>query len=234
MDPLTNWQFGGIENPELPVQLQSISAINENTLEVLFNRALTDNDVTGLRVPGVTDNGSNVSLTEWKTFVQRKPGGDRTVTVQIRTSDSSPALFRPGHVYTARITGVANLDTTNNANQQTFAGTEVENRDPYVTNVVPLIRTSVKVVFSEPVKNVSKAAFQIRLQDGAIIDIESDGLNNTGKIVTEVILKLQDNLEAGKKYVMTFQPGITDAAGWNGLQIKEGTLVISVVFDGVS
>ncbi|RAP74669.1 Ig-like domain-containing protein [Paenibacillus montanisoli] len=233
MDPSRNWQFGGVANPVVPVQLENIAAINENTLAISFTRAITDSDVNNLKVTIVTDNGAAVSMTGWSAFELRKPGTDKAVTVQFRNSDSNPALFRPGHVYVAAVTGVATLNTADHANQATFAGTDLENRIPYVTKAIPLSSTTVKVLFSEPVKNVSKAAFVIRETDGTVIGIESDGLNDTGKIVTEVVLKLSGSLKSDKKYEMTFQAGITDAAGWNRLQTQSGSDAYRVYFDGV-
>ncbi|WP_308633921.1 Ig-like domain-containing protein [Paenibacillus silvisoli] len=233
MDTSRNWQFGGVANPVIPVQLESITAINENTLSISFTRAITDSDVTNLKATILTDNGAAVSTAGWSAFELRKPGTDKAVTVQFRNSDSNPALFKPGHVYVAAVTGVSTLITANQANQETFAGTDLENRIPYVKEAVPLSSTTVKVLFSEPVRNISKAAFVIRQNDGTVIGIESDGLNDTGKIVTEVVLKLSDSLKSDKKYEMTFQAGITDAAGWNGMQTKSGSNAYKVYFSGI-
>ncbi|ANE45222.1 hypothetical protein SY83_01495 [Paenibacillus swuensis] len=234
METLSEWSFGGISNPQKAVQLQSIGTMNKNTIEVYFNRALSDSEVSALRIQSVKDNGGQVSLQDWKTFVQRKSGTDHAVTVQFRTGDANPNLLRVGHVYEVSVSNIPGLVTSDGANRKSFAGTEVENHTPYVKQVTPVNRNSVKVIFSEPVKNISKALFNLRLQGGAELEIESDGVNNTGKIVTEVTLQLKTPLEAGKKYTLSNDSGITDAAGWNGLRTKNGDDTIYIVFDGVS
>lgn len=100
--------------------------------------------------------------------------------------------------------------------------------------MVSLSRTTVKIVFSEPVKNVSEAAFIVREKDGDAVKIKDDELNNPNAVVTEVVLKFAEELEAGHIYVMTFRPDtITDAVGWNGLQTKDGSRDFAKEFRGV-
>jgi methionine-rich copper-binding protein CopC len=234
MDPSTNWMFGGIANPEISVLLQGLQAINFNTVEASFSRALTDNDVNNLKLTLLSDNGNGVNLTDWQSYVRRKSGSDNVVTVQYRNKESNPNLFLPGHVYVSRVTGVVGLTTTNDANRAQFAGTLVVNREPFVTQVVALGRKQIKVIFSEPVKNVDEPAFRIVDKDGNQVTIDYDELNDKNKVVTEVTVRLIDELQAGKTYTMTFQPNIiSDAAGWNGLKVTEGTGPYSVSFNGV-
>ncbi|WP_373232838.1 Ig-like domain-containing protein [Cohnella sp.] len=231
MDVSSNWKFGGIANPETPVLFQNVQAIDRNTVEVTFNRALTDSDVKNLKLAILTDNGSGVSMSDWQAYVQRQAGSDRTVTVQFRNKASNPDLFRAGHVYVARVTGVAGLQTSNDADRLPFAGTELSNRDPYVTQAIVINRKSIKVLFSEPVTNVNETAFRLQEKDGGSVRIAYDELNNTGKVVNEVILILDDELQANKTYILTFQPGIiTDAAKWNGLKTMEGSQPFAVYF----
>jgi hypothetical protein len=231
MDVSPNWMFGGIANPEIPVQFQSVQAIDRNTVEVAFNRTLTDSDVNNLKVTILTDNGSAVSMTDWQSYARRKAGSDRIVTVQFRNKESNPDLFRAGHVYIARVTGIAGLQTSNDTDRLPFAGTEVYNREPYVTQVVAINRKSIKVVFSEPVTNVNETAFRLQEKDGAFINIAYDELNDTGKVVNEVILILKDEMQANKTHILTFQSGIiTDAPKWNGLKTTEGSQPFAVSF----
>lgn len=232
MDTSTNWKFGAVANPVVQAKLQSIVAINKNTLEITFNRALSDSDANNVKLSELKDNNSGVSMSEWKSFVQRKPGSDRAVTIQFRNKSSNPELFRSGHVYAARVTGVAALDTSNNADVAEFAGTSVENLLPFVTQVIVLDRKSVKVMFSEPVRNVDEAAFQIRDADGRNVDIDYDELNDKGRIVSEVTLRLDDDLEGNRRYGMAFRKDvITDAAQWNGLKTADGDQPYIVPFN---
>jgi hypothetical protein len=232
MDTSTNWKFGGVANPEIPVRLQSFLAVNQNTVEVTFDRTFTDSDVSNLKLAILSDNGSGVSMNDWQANIRRKAGSDKVVTVQYRNKSSNPELFKAGHVYNARVTGVAGLLTDNDANRTDFAGTNVANRDPYVTQVIVVNRTTVKVIFSELVTNVNEPAFRIKEKDGGNLEIDYDELNDTGKVVTEVNLKLKGELQGNRTYAMTFQPNIiVDAPGWNGLQTMEGSQPFTVYFN---
>ncbi|MCR2805648.1 Ig-like domain-containing protein [Paenibacillus soyae] len=234
MDTKSGLLFGGISNPVLPVKLQSIAAVNENTIEVTFDRDIKDSDIGSLVVTILKDNGANVSMTGWSKYAVRKPGTNRVVVVQFRTgSDSNPALFQPGHVYTARVTGVSSLLTQDGANELTFAGTVAANEAPYAKQVIVMNRTTIKVVFSEPVKNVNETSFALQEQGGDAVGISHDELNNTGAVVTEVTLKLAKDLTPGRVYALTFKPGITDAAGFNGWKTKNGNEDISILFTGI-
>lgn len=234
MDTKSGLLFGGISSPLLPVKLQSINAINENMIEIAFDKDIKDSDVGSLTINSLKDNGANVSLSGWSKYAVRKPGTNKVVVVQLRTgSDSSPHLFQPGHVYSAKITGVSSLLTQDGANETAFAGTVTPNELPYAKQVVALNRTTVKVVFSEPVKNVNEPYFAIMEQGGDAVAISHDELNNTGAVVTEVTLKLEKDMKQGQVYVMTFKPGITDVAGFNGWRTNNGNEEISLLFTGV-
>lgn len=234
MDKKTGLLFGGISNPILPVKLQSIAAINENTIEITFDRDISDTDVGSLTALILKENGSNISNTGWSKYAVRKDGTKRVVTVQYRTgNDPNPNLFKAGHVYTARVTGVASLLTQDGANETAFAGTVVVNDLPYAKQVIVLNRSTIKVVFSEPVKNVSAQHFTLKERDGDAIAISSDDLNNANAVVSEVTLKLSKDLTAGRVYELAFKSGITDAAGFNGWKTKNGSEDISILFTGV-
>lgn len=233
MDTKSGLLFGGISNPTLPVKLQSIAAVNENTIEITFDRDIKDADVGSL-VVSIKDNGANVSMSGWSKYAVRKPGTNRVVAVQFRTgTDPNPGLFHPGHVYTAKVTGVSSLLSQDGANEAAFAGTIVANEASYAKQVIVLNRTTIKVVFSEPVKNVNETYFVMKEEGGDAVRISHDELNNTGAVVTEVTLKLSKDMTPGQVYYLTFKPGITDAAGFNGWKTKNGNEDISLLFTGV-
>ncbi|REK76810.1 Ig-like domain-containing protein [Paenibacillus paeoniae] len=233
MDTKTGLLFGGISNPILPVKLQSIAAVNENTIEVAFDRDISDADVASLAVAILKDNGNNISNNGWSRYAVRKSGTNRVVSVQFRTgADPNPALFQAGHVYLARVTGVTSLLTQDGANETSFAGTITVNDLPFAKQVIYLNRTTIKVVFSEPVKNVSAQFFTLKEQGGDALVISGDELNNTNAVVTEVTLKLSKDLVQGRVYELAFKPGITDSAGFNGWKTKNGNEDISILFTG--
>ncbi|TVY02944.1 Ig-like domain-containing protein [Cohnella terricola] len=233
MDPSTNWKFGAVSNPVIQATVQSISAVNQNTLEIVFNRALSDADVKNVKITNLTDNGPGASMSDWSAFVQRTPGSDRAVTIQYRTrSSGNPALFTSGHVYTARVTGVAGLNASGGADTTAFGGTVVSNPVPYATQAIVLDGNTIKVMFSEPIKNASRFAFYINEKDGGELRIDSIDPDDKGNIVTEVILRLKDGLQPRKQYAVSFRPDtITDAAGWNGWKTAEGNQPFFVYFN---
>jgi hypothetical protein len=219
MDPYTHL-FGGIANPETPVELQSLKAIDQNTVEVAFNRAITDADVKNLKLTILTDNGTAVSMANWSAFTVRKAGN--AATVQFRTSrDSNPNLFQVGHVYQVRVSGVAGLTTAQNKDEMPFAGTSAVNPAPTVLNVTAQNRTTVKVQFSELVKGVQWEAFAIFDKEGNPIGFNSIQPDSRTEMVKEATLTFDTPLTRGE-YKMTFKAGlITDAAGWNVMQTKD-------------
>ncbi len=216
------------------LQLVSIQAVNENTLDVYFNRSLTNIGLSNFNIEIETDNNNWVSMAGWRYYTQRKPGDDNTLRVQFRTEDDrSPSLFKQGHVYQAEVSGLSGLYTSNDANETLFAGISATNPDPYVTQAVATSSTTVKVTFSEPVKNVSRSAFKITGPNNDNIAIAGDQLGDKTKIVTEVVLNLGEELRSGNTYRMTFLTGITDAANWNPLRTKDGNNAYQVTFSGV-
>lgn len=229
------FQFGGVANPSPTIQLKDIDAYDQNTLEVTFSRALSGSDLSRLKATILKDNGKSVSTADWLQNVRVKPGsGDKTAIVQFRTKHNpNPALFVQGHVYQARVSGIEGLDTASDADIRSFAGTENRNVAPEVKEVIPLSSRSVKIVFSEPVKNISRSAFTVREKDGDYLEIEDDGVNEN-EIVTEIVLKLDDRTRRGHWYVIAFRPGtVTDAAGWNEWVTKIGKEDATKTFRGV-
>ncbi|QMV41137.1 hypothetical protein [Cohnella cholangitidis] len=79
---------------------------------------------------------------------------------------------------------------------------------------------------------MSEAAFFIREKSGANVSIGDDVLNDPGKVVYDVVLKLHDELQPNKNYEMTFRRDvITDEARWNGLKTKEDSQPFVVYFN---
>lgn len=224
MDPSTHW-FGGIANPETPVELQNLKAIDQNTVEVSFNRAITDADVKNLKLTILTDNGSAVSMANWRAFNLRKPGTNNAVTVQFSTTTAgNPNFFQVSHVYLARVSGVVGLTTAQDKDEMAFAGTSAANPVPTVSNVTAAAQngTTVKVQFSELVKGIRWEAFVIRDKDDSPVGFNSIQPDSPTDMVREATLTFNTPLNRGETYKVTFKAGfITDAAGWNALQTND-------------
>jgi methionine-rich copper-binding protein CopC len=230
-----SFPFASVANPVLSLRLQTATAVNKNTLELLFNRTVSEEEVAKIGTAVLTDNGSAVSMNGWQSYKVRKSGNDRIAVVQFRTSgDANPHLFKPAHLYNIRVAGLAYLETQNAANEDQVAGTQTDNPIPEVSQAAALSASTIRIQFSEPVKNVSEIAFLLNKKDGTKIRISGDSLNNTGRVATEVVLTLTDMLERGTEYVLTFRGGtVTDAAGWNGFRTRSGDQDFAVIFRGV-
>jgi hypothetical protein len=229
------FRFGGVANPAQPIRLVSVKALDQNTIELQFDRALSGQDMDKLAIAQLKENGTFVPMSGWSSFKQRAGNDGKSAVMQFRTKDSSnPSLFHPGRIYEVKVAGIPHLVTSGGADEASFAGTQTTNPAPYVQEVVPLSRTRVKVVFSEPVKNVSEAAFDLREKGAEAVKIRDDELNDTSAIVTEVVLVLEEEMKPGHIYVMTFRPGtVKDAAGWNDWQTTDGPKVFEKEFTGI-
>ncbi|GGD57063.1 Ig-like domain-containing protein [Paenibacillus nasutitermitis] len=215
------------------IAVETIRAVNENTVEVAFSKSLKGISLSTLKLTVLTNDGASVSTTGWKYYLARKEGNDKIISFQIRTADNSnPTIFRQGHVYIASVSGIVGLQTADNANRKSFAGIDMPNLRPYATGASASNNKTVTVYFSEPVKNVSAGAFRITGSDGKTVVIASDQLKDKTKIVTQVTLNLGGVLQSNKIYRVSFVSGVTDAAGWNALKNKEGTATYYVTFNG--
>lgn len=218
-----------------PIDLQSASAVTENIIDIDFSRSLSGISLSNIDIDIVSDNGSSVSMSGWRIYSSVKSNDDSMLRVQFATrNDGNPSLFKQGHVYVVKVTGLPGLDTANGANTARFAGVDTANGDPYVTRIVPVNESAVTVYFSEPVKNVSADNFRLRDEDNESVRINGDQLNDKNKIVTEVTLNLGDKLKNGETYRMSFVSGMTDAAGWNGVVTEQGGSPYVVSFQGTN
>ncbi len=198
------------------VTLQAISIVNENTVDLIFDRELTATDVTNLVMTIDEDNNAVYVNPVGLAYAKFQQANKNIVRVQFRTATANPALFEAGHVYKATITGIANLITANSANVKAFAGTNVTNPIPYVMTATAQNNTAIKVTFSEPVTNVTAAAFTItpaRTITGVSVQ--------AADVVTEAIIYLDSAtaLATSTVYELTFNAGVTDAAGYNAMRI---------------
>lgn len=216
------------------INVAEVKAVDVNTIDIRFTKEIPAAQVQNLRAAITADNGSPVSRSGWSDDV-RQMSDRKVIRVQYRIKDNqNPGLFLEGRVYDVVITGVKDLNTSGGANKKQFAGTPVQNPVPFVTKVEAVNSTSVKVYFSEPVKNIQAKSFKIKSADGSAMTVTGDALNNRNTIVTDVILYLKQQLQAGAAYTMTFDYGVTDAAGFNPLRGAKQSDPYSVDFIGVN
>ncbi|HOM43883.1 MAG TPA: hypothetical protein PK481_10140, partial [Bacillota bacterium] len=88
--------------------------------------------------------------------------------LQFKTDkDNNPDVFEAGILFEAEVINIDRLNSKDDANVETFAGTSNPNEEPEVLDVIALNSTAVEVLFSEPVKGITDTRFEI--EDG--IDI---------------------------------------------------------------
>ncbi|TCT12943.1 hypothetical protein EDC18_11017 [Natranaerovirga pectinivora] len=192
------------------LNLQAVSIVNNNTIDLLFDNNLTTENVNEVAVAiDKITNDTNAGLTYEKVLQTNAS----VLRVQFRDdSSTNPSLFNAGVIYQATITGPANLVESNNANVKAFAGTNVTNVAPQVSTVSPINSTAVKVFFSKPVTGITSGAFTIK-QGETTVAISSVSVE-ANDVVTEVTVNLGTALEAGKIYTLETNAGLTDGFGF--------------------
>lgn len=229
----TKVNFTGVnDDANHTLYVQSIRSLNWNTLEIRLNNSITANDLSQFNVIINRDNGASVSMSGWQSYATLQDS--RTIRVQYRTSSqSNPNLFLEQHLIEASVYGLPKLNTRNNANVKSFAGTDAVNEAPAVREVKALDSRSVQVIFNEPVRNVSKDAFILQTKDGAYVSIASESVNNRNKIVDGVVLYLDSSMQGNTDYALRFTGAVTDAAGWNAMKVTDGANPYTVNFKGI-
>ncbi|OPA80870.1 hypothetical protein BVG16_00525 [Paenibacillus selenitireducens] len=229
----TKVNFTGVNNDvNYSLYVQSIRSLNWNTLEIRLNNAITANDLSQFNLIVNRDNGASVSMSGWQSYVTLQDS--KTIRVQYRTADqSNPNLFREQHLIEASVYGLPKLNTRNNANVKSFAGTDAVNDVPSVREIKALDSRSVQVLFSKPVRNISKDAFILQTKDGEYVSIASESVNNRNKVVDSVVLYLDSPMQWNTNYALRFTGAVTDAAGWNAMKVTDGANPYTVYFKGI-
>jgi trimeric autotransporter adhesin len=194
------------------VTAQTVSIVNNNTIDLVFDKELTSTQVAALTVAIDSVTTTTHAGLEYKALQQ---SDKKVVRVQFKTTASSnPALFDAGKVYEATIDGVSGLVKTSSANVKKFAGTNVSNAAPVVETATALNKTALKVTFSEPVTGVVAGAFAIAGNTVTGVSVDPDA------VVTEAILYLGTELSVSSVYDLTFVTGVKDAAGFADWKTK--------------
>lgn len=200
------------------VKYVGATVVNSNTVDLIFDTDLTQATVDAgftVAIDKVTTI-TNPSLA-YKALVQENK---KIVRVQFRDTAENPALFAQGTVYAATVSALANLEaiSATNTNTKSFAGTNLANAVPEVKAVIPVDSTTLKVVFTEPVKGIVQGSF---VSSNGVIG--SVSVANTD-VVTETLLYLNTATVQGTVYTLTVQSsnGITDAAGYVALKDDNG------------
>ena len=214
------------------LSLETAVNVNVNTVDLIFNDELTAEELEDMRVKvSVPDEYSYKlpsSLTSYIYFV----GDKKNVRVQYESNSSkNPELFEPGNIYEVEVTGIDRLNNKNDANIKLFAGTGTPNTAPEVLSVAALNSTAVEVIFSEPVKGISRSQFDIKNS----INISDVSVKSTQEITDTVILYLSNSTKlSDNEYKLYVRSGVKDAAGLNSVIVGSGSTSNYFEFDGTS
>ncbi|WP_158560720.1 Ig-like domain-containing protein [Paenibacillus contaminans] len=221
--------FSGVNTSTTTLNLQTIQAVDNNTLDVYFDATPSDADAQSVTLT-VYDGSSASGTPKALVLVSQGKRPDNSKVVRFYYT-STDGVFTQGKAYTAVVSGAASLPSDVSKNTKTFGGTPVASARPKALTASPVNSTSAKIVFDKVVKGLH--ASRIHIVDAAdssyVIDVtgiqDADGSGNLDNVTT-AILNFGDSkpLKGGRTYKVTFDAGITDPAG-NQLQIGSDYVV---------
>ncbi|HYF84144.1 MAG TPA: hypothetical protein VEB00_14075 [Clostridia bacterium] len=235
-EKISTKKFAGInlsdeDNSNGELNLEAVVTVDVNTIDLMFSDDISAEELAEMKVevdvPEEYNHTLPSSLTYYKYFV----GEEKNVRVQFKTSSSSnPELFKAGNIYEVEVKDIDRLNSEDDANITMFAGTSNPNEAPEVLEVEAINSTAVEVIFSEPVKGLSKAQFEIKNSitiSGLSVE-DDDTITDTVTLYLSSSTELKDNVEY-KLYVKT---GIKDAAGLVSINNSSSSTSSYIEFDG--
>lgn len=234
-DSVCTKKFAGISSSgsgstEGTLSLETVVTVNVNTVDLIFSDELTEEELDDMEIEVSVPDGYDDDLPSGLDYYKYFIGSDDNVRIQFKTDSSkNPEVFEYGNVYEVEVTGIDRLDNDDDANVKQFAGTNNPNEEPEVLEVNALNSTAVEVVFSEPVKGITKSQFEIK--DGIIISGVS--AEDEEEITDKVVLYLSSSTELDDDdYKLYVKSGIEDAAGNYSVEIDSGSSKSYVEFEG--
>ncbi len=214
------------------LNLEIVVTINVNTIDLIFSDELNDDELEEMavkvNVPDDYDYDLPSKLSYYKYFVDSK----KNARIQFKTdTNDNPEVFESGNIYEVEVKNIDRLNSKDDANIKLFAGTSNSNEAPEILEVNALNSTAVEVVFSEPVKGITKSRFEI--EDD--IDISGISAEDDDVITDKVLIYISNKTELDDdEYKLYVKSGIKDAAGLNSLNTKSLTSGKYFEFDGTS
>lgn len=234
-DKVATKKFAGVNISESKsadgkLVLETVVPVDVNTIDLIFSDKLTEDELDDMEVdvdvPEEYSHSLPSSLSYFKFFV----GDKSSVRVQFRTSSSSnPELFKAGNIYEVEVTDIDRLESRDDLNVKLFAGTSNSNEPPEVLEVNALNNTAVEVIFSEPVKGITKSQFEIKdnITITGVSTADSDEITDRVILYIDKSTKLDDD-----EYKLYIKSGVKDAAGLNSVYMGSGSSKGYVEFDG--
>lgn len=204
--------FGGSDPGS--ISLQAINALDTGTIDIFFDKDLTEDERNELEVAILTENGSDYSNPEGLDYQKYFSADDSTIRVQFKTDASlNPDIFKSGKIYEVRISNIDRLYENSDGNIKSFTGTSQTNEAPYMTDVYAINSTAIEVIFSEPVKGVSSSQFNINGVKVTGTSVEPDEITTSATLYLSSSTPLKDDDD----YKMAARSGIKDAAGYSSI-----------------
>lgn len=206
--------FTGVSSQAASPKISSISAVDENTIDIIFNQRINSklsstnsNDIT----VAVNSTGTAFDAVD----VMVRPEGSDGNKLRVFFNNSSP--FVPGTVYkiildNTKLFNENNMVMDKADNSAIFQATATKNAIPKIDSVLTInSENKIKVIFSEKITNVAPDGSDFIIFDGKIDSAAVDETDVTGK---SVILKLHNTLTNGLK-TLELSPSshIKDEAG---------------------
>lgn len=213
------------------LNLETVIPVNVNTIDLVFSDELTEEELDDLEAE-VDAAGSNDDLPSDIEYYKYFIDGKRNVRLQFRTDGSkNPKVFQWGSTYEVEVLEIERLNTKEDANVKSFAGSNNPNDPPEVLRVEAINSTAVEVYFSEPVKGITKSQFDIR----SGVTISGVSVSGADEITEKAIVYMSTSTRLkDQEYKLYIRSGVTDAAGINPVQLDSGVSDNYIVFDGNS
>lgn len=200
--------------------LESAVTVNVNTIDLIFSDELTADELDDMEIEVDVPEEYSHTLPSGIDYYKYFVGSKNNVRIQFYTNSSkNPDLFKSGNIYEIEVTDLDRLSSKNDANIKLFAGTSNPNEAPVVLEVNAINNTAVEVVFSEPVKGITKYQFDIKDR----INISGVSAEDSSEITDRVILYISSSTKLDDDdYKLYVKSGIKDAAGLNSVSTGSG------------
>ena len=210
--------FGGSDPGNL--NLQAINALDMGSIDIFFDKALTENELKNLEVTILTEGENSFSAPTGLSYQKYFSADNSTVRAQFKTDASiSPEIFKSGKTYEVRVSNIDRLYESSDGNIKAFTGTSQANEAPYMMDVYALNSTAIEVNFSEPVKGISPAQFSISGVNITSASVKADEITTSATLYLSSSTPLKDSID----YKLTARSGIKDAAGYSSI-VTTGSL----------
>lgn len=204
--------FGSSASGDLNVQ--AMNALDMSTIDIFFDKELTDEELKDLEVSILTEDNSSYNAPKGLEYKKYFAVDKSTVRVQFKTDDSAnPEIFKSGRVYEVRVSNIDRLYDGSGANIKAFAGTSQKNEAPYLMDAFAVNSTAIEITFSEPVKGISPSQFSISGVSIIEASVKPDETTTSAILYLSSSKPLKDDTE----YKITARSGIKDAAGYNSI-----------------